>query len=351
MEALRKIDEDLEKIENQQMLCSDELNKLQRGCGSIDVDSRTESRWKDAASERRTTIDQELEIKGLQSKKKALEEKVRDAKQEYEDRLKEMEEKRRRLAMEFEKQKAHAEMEASILLHIFVPSELNFDFQFLNFVNMLSSSSKGVDSDAVEELKRLRVDIERMGQIRRSLENSKARKGLARSRSSSCMESAVITTEEERRTRSSRHTIHRYGDVKNPIVEVEPGSDEDPSFMDRPHHRRNRRGRKPPTMKDLSPIPDLTQIQEPESAGDGCNISPRSRRLSMMLHQPPLLDSSSQSSVKENVQNETFIVGDSSASSQENNDCCKMETDVPLAEHATLVSGLTPRVRPSLGPL
>ncbi|WKX99198.1 hypothetical protein Q1695_014238 [Nippostrongylus brasiliensis] len=357
MEALRKIDEDLEKIENQQMLCSDELNKLQRGCGSIDVDSRTESRWKDvftlaaarlhlkvlfdlAASERRTTIDLELEIKGLQSKKKALEEKVRDAKQEYEDRLKEMEEKRRRLAMEFEKQKAHAEME------------------FLNFVNMLSSSSKGVDSDAVEELKRLRVDIERMGEIRRSLENSKttenhfqARKGLARSRSSSCMEGAVITTEEERRTRSSRHTIHRYGDVKNPIVEVEPGSDEDPSFMDKPHHRRNRRGRKPPTMKDLSPIPDLTQIQEPESAGDACNISPRSRRLSMMLHQPPLLDSSSQSSVKENVQNETFIVGDSSASSQENNDCCKMETDVPLAEHATLVSGLTPRVRPSLGPL
>ncbi|KAK6040844.1 hypothetical protein COOONC_21651 [Cooperia oncophora] len=45
-EALRKIDEDLEKIDHQQMLC-DELNKFQRGCGSIDVDSRAESRWKD----------------------------------------------------------------------------------------------------------------------------------------------------------------------------------------------------------------------------------------------------------------------------------------------------------------
>ncbi|KAE9411954.1 hypothetical protein Angca_001558, partial [Angiostrongylus cantonensis] len=44
---LERINEDLRTIDQQQLLCSDELNKLQRGCGSIDFDSRAESRWKD----------------------------------------------------------------------------------------------------------------------------------------------------------------------------------------------------------------------------------------------------------------------------------------------------------------
>ncbi|WKX92961.1 hypothetical protein Q1695_010746 [Nippostrongylus brasiliensis] len=135
------------------------------------------------------------------------------------------------------------------------------------------------------------------------------KKKQTRVRSMAFLETAITTTEEERRTRSSRHGTQRYGNVKNPIVEVKPGSDgEDTSFMEKAHRRKS-------------------------------------------IHQPPLLDSASQSSVNENVQNAMFIVGDSSASSQENNDWCKMETDVPHGEHATLVSGLIPRVRPSLGPL
>lgn len=65
-ETLNKIDNELKNIDQQQILwlvlkwllgsvrqhgvsiySSDELNKLQRGCGSIDVDSRGETRWKD----------------------------------------------------------------------------------------------------------------------------------------------------------------------------------------------------------------------------------------------------------------------------------------------------------------
>ncbi|WKX88788.1 hypothetical protein Q1695_008427 [Nippostrongylus brasiliensis] len=67
-----------------------------------------------------------------------------------------------------------------------------------------------------------------------------------RCRSSAFLKTAVITTEEERRTRSSRHTIERYG---HPIVEVAPDSDEGPSFVDEPRHRKGRRDRKPSIMK------------------------------------------------------------------------------------------------------
>ncbi|KAK6047691.1 hypothetical protein COOONC_14802 [Cooperia oncophora] len=215
-EALRKIDEDLEKIDHQQMLCSDELNKLQRGCGSIDVDSRAESRWKDLL----TLSSARVYLKALFEQK------------DHDEELGMLKEKHRKILMEYENQRAHAEM------------------QYMNLVTLVSTS-KVIDSTAVEEMKKLHDDIERMREIKGDLKKPKRRTAffalfcscssffrlaLGRSRSSSCMERmspVTLTTEEERRTRSSRHVLRdRFGNVKNPIKEVEPGSEEDDSMLD-----------------------------------------------------------------------------------------------------------------------
>nr|CDJ82343.1 Kinesin domain containing protein [Haemonchus contortus] len=170
-EALKKIEEDLEKIDHQQMLCGDELNKLQRGCGSIDVDSRAESRWKDlstlttaraylkalfdqAVNERRTTIDLEIQLKRLQNKIKDLESSAREKKKEHEDELGTLKEKHRKALAEYEKQRAHAEM------------------QYMNLVTLVSTS-KVIDSSAVDEMKQLRNDIDRMREIKQEPEKRK----------------------------------------------------------------------------------------------------------------------------------------------------------------------------------
>ncbi|VDL73531.1 unnamed protein product [Nippostrongylus brasiliensis] len=79
------------------------------------------------------------------------------------------------------------------------------------------------------------------------------RKKQTRVRSLDFLKTAIVTTEEERRTRSSRHTNQRYGDVKYPMIEVAPDSDEDG-----PRKRKSRRGRKSSMIRDLNPISDLT---------------------------------------------------------------------------------------------
>lgn len=361
-EALRKIDEELEKIDNQQMLCTDELNKLQRGCGSIDVDSRAESRWKDiftltsarvflkalfdqAANERKSMVDSELELKRLQEEMKELDCKRRDEKSEYEEELGIMKDNNRRLAAEAEKHIAHSKME------------------ILNLVDLMTTSSNTVDADAVEELKRICEKVERINEVKQELQNAGVKhsrggktKGLARSRSSSCMEQIVpLTTEEERRTRSKRHTINRFGDVKDPTKVVEDDSDDEPSTMDdsyRPstHPVPRNRKRKPKIVTDLSPILDLTRCQEHNAEEDVMNVSPRSRRLSMMLHRPPSTSEDGELG-KENAWNETFIVEERAAGQPAcgNSQGEAMEGNPTM--NATLVSGLLPHMHPTLGPL
>ncbi|KIH47088.1 hypothetical protein ANCDUO_22854 [Ancylostoma duodenale] len=135
-ETLKKIDEELKNIDQQQILwsaplayhidpirlnhvgliySSDELNKLQRGCGSVDVDSRSEVRWKDLYTVAAARV----------------------------------------------------------------------------YLKVLFEQSR----------------------------HSSGSRPLGRSRSSSCIDPAVLTTEEERRTRSSRARIHRFGDTDelNPL--------------------------------------------------------------------------------------------------------------------------------------
>uniref|UniRef100_A0A7I4YE15 Kinesin motor domain-containing protein n=1 Tax=Haemonchus contortus TaxID=6289 RepID=A0A7I4YE15_HAECO len=345
-EALMKIEEDLEKIDHQQMLCGDELNKLQRGCGSIDVDSRAESRWKDlstlttaraylkalfdqAVNERRTTIDLEIQLKRLQNKIKDLESSAREKKKEHEDELGTLKEKHRKTLAEYEKQRAHAEM------------------QYMNLVTLVSTS-KVIDSSAVDEMKQLRDDIDRMREIKQ--EPEKRKPGMGRSRSSSCMERmspVTLTTEEERRTRSSRHVLRdRFGNVKNPIKEVEPGSeDEDESLLDVTHHaRRKHRKRSTRIVTDLSPIPDLSRCQEPDKP-----VSPRSRRLSMMLHRAPSpLEDIPE---KENAMDQTFILEKPSTDSSDCKDSGRVSNSENPARRATLVSGLSHHMDVTLGPL
>ncbi|EPB71391.1 kinesin motor domain protein [Ancylostoma ceylanicum] len=198
-ETLNKIDEELKNIDQQQILCSDELNKLQRGCGSIDVDSRSETRWKDlytvaaariylkvlfeqAANERRTIIDQEKEMKGLQRKNKELESYIRDLKKRHEDQVREMHEKNRKLAMEYDKEKSEAEM------------------HFLNLMARMNTCSM-VDEDVLREFKRLCENFEHASRIRNQVKTTK---------------------------------------VKNPIKEVEPDSEEEESIMDSSYHPHER---------------------------------------------------------------------------------------------------------------
>ncbi|KAL6726830.1 hypothetical protein Aduo_008761 [Ancylostoma duodenale] len=358
-ETLKKIDEELKNIDQQQILCSDELNKLQRGCGSVDVDSRSEVRWKDlytvaaarvylkvlfeqAANERRTIIDQEKEMKDLQRKNKELEGYIRDLKKRHEDQVREIHEKNRKLAMEYDKQKSEAEM------------------HFLNLMARMNTCNM-VNEDVLQEFKRLCENFEHASSIRNQVKTTKSRhssgsRPLGRSRSSSCIDPAVLTTEEERRTRSSRARIHRFGDVKNPIKEVEPDSEEEESIMDSSyhpherasHHHQEKRKKKLALVTDLSPIPDLTQLHH-DSPNEN-SLSPRSRRQSMQLHRPPLIFDDEHR--KENICNETFVMDTGSSNSHDCGETRDSETDElnPL-RNATLVSGLVPDLDPDLGPL
>ncbi|ETN74365.1 hypothetical protein NECAME_04044 [Necator americanus] len=269
-ETLNKIDEELNNIEQQQILCSDELNKLQRGCGTIDVDSRSETRWKElytvaaariylkvlfeqAANERRAVIDMEKEQKQMKRKIKELENDIRDVKRSYEGQINEIHEKNRSLAFEFDKQKSDAEM------------------HYLNLMARLNAC-KMVDTDVLNEFKRISEDMQHAIQLSHQMKNTKTfkrrssrAKPLMRSQSSSSVDPALITTEEERRTRSSRARIHRYGDVRNPIQLVEPASDEDESVVDTSYHPDERhhheRRKKPLTIPDdVNPLGNATLV-------------------------------------------------------------------------------------------
>ncbi|PIO69619.1 hypothetical protein TELCIR_08553 [Teladorsagia circumcincta] len=218
----------------------------------------------------------------------------------------------------------------------------------MNLVTLVSTS-KVIDSSAVEEMKQLRDDIERMREIKGDLKQRKS--GLGRSRSSSCMERmspVTITTEEERRTRSSRHVLSdRFGNVKNPIKEVEPGSEEeDDSMLDVSHHLRRKGPRKRRTriVTDLSPIPDLSRCQEPDDP-----VSPRSRRLSMVLQKAP--SSHGDTPDKENAMNQTFVMERASTDNSEGAEAEKASDLGNSARRATLVSGLVPHFDVTLGPL
>ncbi|KAK6014678.1 hypothetical protein OSTOST_19935 [Ostertagia ostertagi] len=153
------------------------------------------------------------------------------------------------------------------------------------------------------------------------------------------MSPVTLTTEEERRTRSSRH-------VKNPIKEVEPGSEEEDSMLDVSHHLRKKGNRKRRTriVTDLSPIQDLSRCQEPDGP-----VSPRSRRLSMMLHEPP--SSRGDTPDKENAMDQTFVMETPSTGNYESGDVGKVTDLGNSARRATLVSGLVPHIDATLGPL
>ncbi|KJH40208.1 hypothetical protein DICVIV_13851 [Dictyocaulus viviparus] len=315
---LQRINEDLERIDQQQVLFSDELNQLQRGCGSIDFDSRAESLCNNvltvasarvylkalleqATNERKVNVDKELELEQTRRKIKDLEDSIRREKKERDEESRVLHESNRKLLSEYEKHKSQVDM------------------QLLNLVALISTT-KPIDKDAVEELKRFYSNLESMSEIRKQLETAgslrpKSSKAFMRSRSSSCMEKIdpkMLTTEEERRTRASRARIQRFGNVKNPIQEVEVESDDDYSIADVSYRPQSPK-RKPRIVTDLSPILDLTK--QSVSVDDG-NISSRNRRLSMQLHQPPL--SVVDGMEKENtLWNQTFVMNNKSAASSD----------------------------------
>ncbi|KHJ96755.1 kinesin motor domain protein [Oesophagostomum dentatum] len=362
-ETLRKIDEELKNIDQQQILCSDELNKLQRGCGSIDVDSRAETRWKDlytaaaarvylkvlfeqAANERRAVIDLEKEVKQLQRTLKEQEGAARDEKKLHQEQISEMHDQNRRLALKFDKLKTETEM------------------QFLNLIARINTCQV-MDQETLQEFRGLCENFDRANQLRNEIKTTKTSKPsrrsrtskpLTRSHSSSSIEPIVLTTEEERRTRALRARIHRDEDMKDPLkVIASSDSEEEQSIADTSYHpseardhQTRRRTKKLVMVSDLSPIPDLTQLHHDTTNEN--SLSPRSRRHSMLLHQPPL--KFEDEDVKENIANETFVVHSGTPNSFE---CAgrgdEILDDVNPLRNATLVSGLIPHVDPDLGPL
>ncbi|CAJ0609451.1 unnamed protein product [Cylicocyclus nassatus] len=341
-EALKKIDEELKNIDQQQLLCSHELDKLQHGCTAINIESRGETRWKDlytvvaarlylkvlfdqAAHERRTVIDNEKEIKHLQKRMKEFEAAMRDMKKKHEDQLNEVKEKNRSLPTEYDKQKTEAEMHST------------------------SSSSS----------------------------SSAKPKRLSRSRSRSCISpSVVITTELEKRTRANRARIHRFGNViPTDVIDTEDSEEEEsvadtsyhPNFEHHTHHGEKKKT-KLSVVTDLFPTPNLTHIQH-ESTGEGA-MSPRSRRQSRLLHHPPAPIFQKE---RENICNETILLDSDTSSAtghpgdQQSAEAagpggfrsptrhpdagdCAPDDPNPL-RNATLLSGLVPHLDPDCGPL
>ncbi|KAJ1355027.1 hypothetical protein KIN20_012143 [Parelaphostrongylus tenuis] len=349
---LARIDEDLRNIDHQQMLCSDELNKLQRECGSIDFDSRAESRWNDigtiasarvflkalfeqATNARKSIVDQDLELRRLRDELKNAKASIDLEKKNHDEKLRALHESNRKLLLGVQKQISQIET------------------KYFNFLATVSTM-KTIDSGTAEEMKVLHDNVQRLSQTGKQLESKlkpSASRGLTRSRSSSCLgaTSGVLTTEEERRSRASRARIQRYGNVVNPIVEVPTeDSDEGESFMDVTYNPEQKKSKpKPKIVTDLSPILDLTKIV---SSSNGGYVSPRSRRLSMKLEEPPTTNA--EVPEKENtVWNETFVISGDSATPKESDANAKAPDVKNPTKNATLTSGLEPHLDPTLGPI